>query len=92
MEEEYLTVDKEYLRAFNQGYVLAKETGLKSDLLDKLKSERLDKLYINKSRLTVIKLGMQQYEKDKALELAKEQEKSKQQEKKRDDRSKGRGR
>ena len=86
--EEYLTVDKDYLKAFNQGYALAKETGLKSELLDKLKPERLDKFNINKSRLNVIKLGMQQYEFDKKLELAKKQE----QQRKRDDRNKDRGR
>jgi len=90
--EEYLTVDKDYLKAFNQGYALAKETGLKSDLLDKLKSERLDALNVNKSRLNVIKLGMQQYEADKKLERAKQKDKSKQQEQKRDTRSRGRER
>lgn len=90
--EEYLNVDKDYLRAFNQGYALAKETGLKSELLDKLKAERLDKLNINKSRLNVIKLGMQQYEFDKELERDKQKDKSKNQEQKRDTRSKDRGR
>ena len=90
--EEYLTVDKDYLRAFNQGYALAKETGLKSELLENLKAERLDKLNINKSRLNVIKLGMQQYEFDKKLERTKQKDKSKQQEQKRDTRSKDRGR
>jgi len=90
--EEYLTVDKEYLKAYNQGYTLAKETGLKSELLDKLKSEKLEKLHINKSRLSIIKLGMQQYEKDKKLERAKKLEKTKEQEQKRDDRSRGRSR
>ncbi|WP_299765197.1 hypothetical protein [uncultured Dokdonia sp.] len=90
--EEYLTVDKDYLRAFNQGYTLAKETGLKSELLENLKEEKLDALKINKSRLNVIKLGMQQYEFDKKLELAKQKDKSKTQEQKRDDRSKDKGR
>jgi len=90
--EEYLTVDKDYLKAFNQGYALAKETGLKSDLLDNLNPERLDKLKVNKNRLNVIKLGMQQYEFDKKLEREKKQEKSKQQEQKRDERSRDRGR
>ncbi|MEP0263994.1 hypothetical protein [Dokdonia sp.] len=86
--EEYLTVDKEYLKIYNQGYELAKETGLKSDILEKLNAQALDRLQVNKSRLSVIKAGMKQYQKDQELEKAQKLQKEQQ----RDNRSKGRGR
>ncbi len=88
--EDYTTLDKEYIKAFNQGYILAQETGLKADTLDKMKVEKLQKLNINSSRLNVVKLGMQQYEADQVQEKTKQKEKSHEQ--KRDDRSKGRSR
>ncbi|KAB8155102.1 hypothetical protein EZY14_004250 [Kordia sp. TARA_039_SRF] len=88
--EDYTTLDKEYIKAFNQGYILAQETGLKADTLDKMKSDKLQKLNINSTRLNVVKLGMKQYETDQAQEKTKQKEKSHEQ--KHDDRSKGRSR
>tara|TARA_R110002096_G_scaffold65852_1_gene160196 strand:- start:35 stop:391 length:357 start_codon:yes stop_codon:yes gene_type:complete len=64
MEEDYLTLDKEYLEAFNIGYTLSKETGLRAETIDKLKPEQLAKLNIGNNRLEVIKQGMKQYTKD----------------------------
>ncbi|WP_298511065.1 hypothetical protein [uncultured Kordia sp.] len=88
--EDYTTVDKEYLKAFNQGYIIAQETGLKADTLDKMKPEKLQKLNINSTRLNVVKLGMKQYETDKLQEKTKQKDQALEQ--KRDDRSKDRSR
>jgi len=71
MEEEYLTLDKDYLKAFNAGYTLSQETSLNAETLDKLNPEQLAKLNINKSRLETIKQGMKQHAKDKKLGFSK---------------------
>ena len=65
MEEEKLTLDKEYLEAFNIGYSLSKETGLRAENLHKLKPEFLEKMGISKNRIDAIKQGMQQFIKEK---------------------------
>lgn len=64
MEEVYNKIDKDYLKAFNIGYAMSKDTGLKLENLDKLKPELLKKMRISKNRLTFIKDGMKQFAKD----------------------------
>ncbi len=64
MEEVYNKIDKDYLKAFNIGYALSKDTGLKVENLDKLKPELFRKRRTSKNRLTFIKDGMKQFAKD----------------------------
>lgn len=64
MEEVYNKIDKDYLKAFNIGYALSKDTGLKVENLEKLKPELLNKMRTSKNRLTFIKDGMKQFAKD----------------------------
>ncbi len=77
MKEVYTKLDKEYLKAFNLGYEISKETGLKAKTLDKLKPEQLETMSIDKNQLSVIKFGMKQYEKDLGQNLNKEVNKMK---------------
>ena len=77
MEEVYNKLDKNYLKSFNLGYEISKEIGLKAKTLDKLKPEQLEKLSIDKNHLSVIKLGMKQYEKDLEQNLIKKVNKEK---------------
>ncbi|MAU70829.1 MAG: hypothetical protein CML04_01940 [Pseudozobellia sp.] len=53
------TVDKEYKKAFNQGYQFAKEIGLNPNTLKDLAAEN--------PRMQAIKDGMEQYNKDISL-------------------------
>jgi len=64
MEQE-IKSDKDYIEAFNQGYELAKELGLKPDILDGLKA--------GKHRYMAMKEGMEQY----GRELTKTKDKDK---------------
>lgn len=64
MEEVYTKIDKDYLKFFNMGYALSKETGLNVEALNKLKPEQLKKMKMDKNRLVFIKDGMKQYAKD----------------------------
>ncbi len=64
MEEVYTKIDKDYLKAFNIGYAISKDTGLKVENLEKLKPELLKKMRISKNRLAFIKDGMKQFAKD----------------------------
>ena len=54
--EEKTTVDKDYKEAFNQGYQLSQELGLKPDVLDGLSA--------GKNRMQAMQDGMKQYQKD----------------------------
>ena len=63
MQEENLKVDKDYVEAFNQGYEISKELGLKSDILNGLSA--------GKNRMQAMQDGMKQYEKEKALDFKK---------------------
>jgi len=65
--EEQTKLDKDYVEAYNQGYILSKELGLKPDILDQLSA--------GNGRMEAMQDGMVQYQKDKALELSKAQEK-----------------
>ncbi len=51
--EESLKVDKDYLEAFNQGYELAKELDLKSQMLKDMDSDNV--------RMNAMQAGMVQY-------------------------------
>ncbi|MDH7911341.1 hypothetical protein [Winogradskyella sp. SYSU M77433] len=53
-------VDRDYLEAFNQGYEVAKELGLKPDDLNGINA--------GNNRMQAMKDGMEQYGKDIALE------------------------
>ncbi len=66
MEEE-TKVSEEYIELFNQSYEVAKELGLKHDALQGINA--------NDNRMQAIKDGMEQYQKEVALEKAKNQEK-----------------
>lgn len=70
MEEVYTKIDKDYLKFFNMGYALSKDTGLKTENLDKLKPEQLKKMKLDKNRLVFIKDGMKQFAKDVEHNLA----------------------
>lgn len=63
MQEENLKVDKDYVEAFNQGYEVSKELGLKSDILNGLSS--------GNNRMQAMQDGMKQYEKEKSLQKEK---------------------
>ena len=49
-------IDKDYKEAFNQGYVLAKELGLKPEILKGLNA--------GKKRIQAMKVGMEQHSKE----------------------------
>ena len=57
--EENFKVDKDYKEAFNQGYELAKDLGLKPDILKDVSA--------GNHRMQAMKDGMQQYQKDMIL-------------------------
>jgi hypothetical protein len=59
-----ITSDKDYIEAFNQGYELAKELGLKPDVLKDLVS--------GNHRMEAMKEGMEQYGKELVLEKDKD--------------------
>ncbi|MEM9680410.1 MAG: hypothetical protein AAF901_08810 [Bacteroidota bacterium] len=59
MQEE-TKVDKDFLEAYNQGYELSKELGLKSDILNDLAA--------GNNRMQAMQKGMEQYEKELSLE------------------------
>jgi ABC-type Fe3+-citrate transport system substrate-binding protein len=67
MEEQY-SVNKDYKESFNQGYTLSKELGLKPEILDGLKAGR--------HRISAMKDGMTQYQRDLALSKSKNQDKN----------------
>ena len=54
--EEKTTVDKDYKEAFNQGYTISKELGLKPEILEGLSA--------GKNRMQAMQDGMKQYQKD----------------------------
>ena len=64
---EDLKIDQDYKQAFNEGYELSKELGLKPEILDGLAS--------GKGRMQAMRDGMQQYAKD--LTMAKSKDKQK---------------
>lgn len=59
MKKEIIS-DKDYIEAFNQGYELSKELGLKSDILNDLVA--------GNNRMEAMKDGMEQYAKEVAIE------------------------
>ncbi|MEM6721111.1 MAG: hypothetical protein AAF611_17410 [Bacteroidota bacterium] len=59
-----IKVSEDYKQAFNEGYELAKELGLKPDILDGLKAD--------KYRMQAMSEGMHQYQKDVAMEQSKD--------------------
>ncbi|GFZ79655.1 hypothetical protein GCM10011531_06950 [Aquaticitalea lipolytica] len=67
MMEEQHRIDKDYKEAFNQGYTLSKELGLKPDILDGLKA--------GKHRIRAMKDGMSQYQEEIILSKTKDQNK-----------------
>ena len=62
--EENLKVDKEYLKAFNLGYELAKELNLKTPIFKDLDQSN--------DRQNAMHKGMEQYSREKAEQLNKE--------------------
>ncbi len=62
--EEQIKVDKGYLEAFNQGYEVAKELGLKPEILKDLSA--------GNNRMQAMKDGMEQYQKEIKLEKSKD--------------------
>src|SRR5690606_25037522 len=62
--QENTKVDKEYKEAFNQGYELSKELGLKPDILKDI--------HAGNNRIQAMKEGMEQYAKD--IELNKDKQ------------------
>ena len=56
--EEKTSVDKDYKEAFNQGYLLSKELGLKPEVLEGLST--------GKNRMEAMQDGMKQYAKETA--------------------------
>ncbi|MFL1013232.1 hypothetical protein [Flavisericum labens] len=62
--EEQTKVDKDYIEAFNQGYEVAKELGLKP--------EDIDGINAGKNRMQAMKDGMQQYSKELTQEKNKD--------------------
>ncbi|WP_406684329.1 hypothetical protein N1F78_00960 [Seonamhaeicola sp. MEBiC1930] len=58
--EEQTKVDKDYIEAFNQGYEVAKELGLKPEEIESIKA--------GKDRMRAMKEGMEQYQKEIELE------------------------
>jgi flagellar biosynthesis/type III secretory pathway protein FliH len=63
---EEIKVDKDYIEAFNQGYEVAKELGLKSSDLSGIKA--------GMNRMQAMKEGMLQYEKEIEEDLNKQKE------------------
>lgn len=61
---EDLKVHEDYKQAFNEGYELSKELGLKPDILDGLKAGNY--------RIKAMREGMQQYQKDITMEQSKD--------------------
>lgn len=59
-----ITSDKDYIEAFNQGYELSKELGLKSDILKDLNA--------GNNRMQAMKDGMEQYSKEITKEKSKD--------------------
>lgn len=59
-----ITSDKDYIEAFNQGYELHKELGLKPDILKDV--------YAGNNRMQAMKEGMEQAEKELILEKNKD--------------------
>ena len=64
MSDEKLHVDSDYKQAFNQGYELASELGLKSDILNNMAA--------GNNRIMAMRDGMQQYETELEKGKAKE--------------------
>ncbi|GAB5476349.1 MAG: hypothetical protein Mars2KO_44480 [Maribacter sp.] len=60
---EEIKVDKDYKEAFNQGYELSKELGLKPNILNDLAS--------GNNRMQAMKDGMVQYEKEIQMDKSK---------------------
>jgi len=58
--------EKDYIEAYNQGYELARELGLKSDILKDVAA--------GKHRIEAMQDGMKQYEKELTLEKDKQKE------------------
>ena len=67
MNEESLKVNPDYIQAFNEGYELAKELGLKPDILKDISA--------GNHRMEAMSDGMKQYQKDVELEKTKSQNK-----------------
>ncbi len=65
--EENVKVDKDYIEAFNQGYTLSKELGLKPDIIEGLSA--------GNNRMQAMKDGMEQHQKEVSLEKDKRQDK-----------------
>ncbi|WP_299111445.1 hypothetical protein [uncultured Winogradskyella sp.] len=65
--KETSQIDKDYIEAFNQGYLLSKELNLKPEILDGINA--------GNNRMQAMKDGMQQFQKDNALEKIKTQSK-----------------
>lgn len=62
--EEDLNVNQEYKKAFNEGYLLASELGMKSDALKDINA--------GGNRIKAIAQGMKQYEIDHSKEIKKD--------------------
>lgn len=65
--QENTKVDKDYKEAFNQGYTLSKELGLKPDIINGLSA--------GNNRMQAMKDGMEQHQKEISLEKDKRQDK-----------------
>jgi hypothetical protein len=59
-----ITSDKDFIEAFNHGYELSKELGLKPDVLKDLSA--------GNNRMQAMKEGMEQYQKEVELEKGKD--------------------
>jgi hypothetical protein len=66
MKDETTTVDNDYKQAFNQGYELSRELGLKPDIIKGLSA--------GNNRMQAMKDGMEQYAKDQELEKGKDKD------------------
>lgn len=62
--EEQTKVDKDYIEAYNQGYEISKELGLKPEILNDV--------YAGNNRMQAMKDGMEQYQKDIETEKSKD--------------------
>ena len=65
--QENTKIDKDYKEAFNQGYTLSKELGLKPDIINGLSA--------GNNRMQAMKDGMEQHQKEVSLEKEKRQDK-----------------
>lgn len=65
--QENTKVDKDYKEAFNQGYTLSKELGLKPDIINGLSA--------GNNRMKAMKDGMEQHQKEVSLQKDKRQDK-----------------